>query len=57
MVIAIEVNVNNSDNGIVEFQPYFHIKSLSVTVERVRLLLTRHTKSQCAIEVKLVLSL
>lgn len=28
MVITIEVNVNNCDNGIVEFQPYFHIKSL-----------------------------
>lgn len=57
MVIAIEVNVSNCDNGIVEFQPYFHIKSLSVTGERVRLLLARHIKSQWAIEVLLMLSL
>lgn len=57
MAIVIEVSVNNCDNGPVEFQPNFHIKSFSVTGERVRFLLARYTKSQWAIEVMLMLSL
>jgi len=57
MVIVIEVSVSNCDNGIVEFQPDFHTKSLSVTGERVRVLFTRHTKAQWAIEFMLMLSL